>query len=270
VAAGPENGIPVLLLHGFPEFWYGWRRQIDVLAEAGFRVLVPNQRGYDTSDKPRAVSDYALPQLTADVLAIADQAGWGQFCLAGHDWGAAVAWHVALQHPDRVSRLMILNVPHPAVMMRHVKTSVRQMIRSWYILFFQIPWLPEKLLAARTFRMLASSLVRTSRAGTFSSADLDCYRQAWAQPGALCGMIHWYRAFARHRSKVADPLVRVPTKILWGVHDPFLRFRMAEESLQFCRQGELVRFDDCTHWIQHEAPERVNRLMIEFFRSENN
>ena len=265
VAAGPEDGTPVLLLHGFPEFWYGWRHQIDALAGAGFRVVAPNQRGYDTSGKPPAISDYALPHLISDVLAIADQVGWERFCLAGHDWGAAVAWNVALQWPQRISRLMILNVPHPAVMLRHVKTSPAQMLRSWYILFFQLPSLPEKILAAGHFRLLASSLARTSRRGTFSSEDLGRYRQAWAQPGALRAMINWYRAAARYRPKIADPIVRVPTKILWGVRDPFLRFRMAEESLRYCQAGELMRFDDCTHWIQHEAPERVNRLMMEFF-----
>jgi pimeloyl-ACP methyl ester carboxylesterase len=265
VCAGPEGGVPLLLLHGFPEFWYGWRWQMEALAEAGFRVVVPNQRGYDTSDKPEAISDYAVPHLVSDVLAIADQAGWERFCLAGHDWGAAIAWNVALQSPQRVSRLMILNVPHPAVMLRYVKTSLSQMLRSWYMLFFQMPWLPEKVLAARNFRLLASSLLRTSRRETFSSDDLGRYRKAWAQPGALRAMINWYRAAARYQPKMADPLVRVPTKILWGVRDPFLRFRMAEESLQYCQQGELVRFDDCTHWIQHEDPERVNRSMIEFF-----
>ena len=266
VAAGPENGIPLILLHGFPEFWYGWRHQMSALAEAGFRVVVPNGRGYDTSGKPPAISDYAMQHLVSDVLTIADQAGWGQFGLAGHDWGAAVAWNVALQWPQRISRLVILNVPHPTVMLHHVKTSPAQMARSWYILFFQLPWLPEKMLAAGNFRLLASSLVRTSRHGTFSSEDLLRYRKAWAQPGALRAMINWYRAAARYRPKITDPLVRVPTKILWGVHDRFLRFRMAEESLQYCQAGELVRFDDCTHWIQHEAPERVNHLMTEFFR----
>jgi epoxide hydrolase 4 len=265
VAVGPDDGVPLLLLHGFPEFWYGWRWQIDALAQAGFYVVVPNQRGYDTSDRPQAVSDYAMPHLVSDVLAIADQAGWERFCLAGHDWGAAVAWNVALRHPDRVSRLAILNVPHPTVMLRHVKTSPAQMVRSWYILFFQLPWLPERWLAARNFQVLASSLVRTSRHGTFSSEDLQRYRKAWAQPGALRSMIHWYRAAVRYRPEITDPIVRVPTRILWGVHDQFLRFRMAEESIRLCQQGELVRFDDCTHWIQHEAPERVNRLMIEFF-----
>jgi pimeloyl-ACP methyl ester carboxylesterase len=162
--------------------------------------------------------------------------------------------------------MAILNVPHPTVMLRYVKTSPAQMLRSWYILFFQLPWLPERILTAGNFRLLASSLVRTSRSGTFSSEDLQRYRKAWAQPGALRAMINWYRAAARYRPKIADPLVRVPTKILWGVRDRFLRFRMAEESLRFCQQGELVRFDEWTHWIQHEAPERVNRLMIELFR----
>jgi epoxide hydrolase 4 len=150
-------------------------------------------------------------------------------------------------------------------MLRNVKTSLRQLVRSWYILFFQIPWLPEKMLAARNFQVLAQTMVRTSRPGTFSPGDLARYREAWARPGALRSMIHWYRAALRYQPKITDPLVRIPTKILWGVRDPFLRFCMAEESLRFCSQAELVRFDHCTHWVQHEAPEQVNRLMADFF-----
>jgi pimeloyl-ACP methyl ester carboxylesterase len=118
VAAGPEDGPLILLLHGFPEFWYGWHRQVEPLASAGFRVIVPDQRGYNLSSKPRDVSSYAIPELVSDVLAIADQLGQQQFFLAGHDWGAAVAWSVALLHPQRVAKLAIVNVPHPSVMRR--------------------------------------------------------------------------------------------------------------------------------------------------------
>jgi len=257
VTAGPEDGPVVILLHGFPEFWYGWRRQLQPLADAGFCVIAPDQRGYNLSSKPLRIEDYRLSELTADVLAIAGQVNTKQFCLAGHDWGAAVAWNTAMQHPDRVRKLAILNVPHPAVMLRALRTEPRQMLHSWYILFFQLPWLPE-LLLPRT-----DPLRKTSRPGTFSSEDMDIYREAWAQPRALTSMINWYRAALRHPPRVGR--IHVPTRILWGSQDAFLLREMAAESLAWCDAGELFEFPNATHWLQHEEPERVNRLLIDFF-----
>ena len=137
VAAGPSDGPLVILLHGFPEFWYSWHKQISPLAAAGFRVVAPDQRGYNVSSKPREVAEYAVPKLTADVIAIADQLQHDKFFLAGHDWGAAVAWATALQYPQRLRKLAILNVPHPAVFLRTVRNNPRQMLRSWYMAFFQ-------------------------------------------------------------------------------------------------------------------------------------
>ena len=138
VAAGPHDGPLVILLHGFPEFWYSWHKQIEPLANAGFRVVAPDQRGYNVSSKPTEIADYAVGNLVADVIAIADQLGREKFFLAGHDWGAAVAWATALQHPQRVKKLAILNVPHPAVFQRTLRHNPRQMLRSWYMAFFQI------------------------------------------------------------------------------------------------------------------------------------
>ncbi|MHB8503274.1 MAG: alpha/beta fold hydrolase, partial [Candidatus Acidiferrales bacterium] len=153
VVAGPPAGSVVLLLHGFPEFWYSWHKQIDPLAAAGFRVIVPDQRGYNKSSKPRGAASYKLSDLTSDVLAIADQLGQQRIFLVGHDWGAAVAWSVALLHPRRVAKLAILNVPHPSVMLRYLKTNRRQLRRSWYMFFFQLPWLPEAAFSAFDFRL---------------------------------------------------------------------------------------------------------------------
>ena len=265
VAAGPKNGPLVLLLHGFPEFWYGWHRQIEPLAAAGFRVLVPDQRGYNLSSKPPGVKSYALSELTSDVMAIADQLGQQRIFLAGHDWGAAVAWSTALLQPGRIAKLAILNVPHPSVMRRYLQSNRRQMRRSWYIFFFQLPLLPEMFFRARNFRVGVSSLVRSSRAGTFSSDDLARYRAAWSQPGALTAMINWYRAGLRVRSRFADRSVRMPTRILWGQRDAFLLPEMAQESLRYCTDAELISFPDASHWLQHEEPDRVSHFLIEFF-----
>jgi len=263
MAAGPQTGKIVFLLHGFPEFWYSWRKQIPALAAAGFRVVAPDQRGYNQSSKPPLVSDYHIDKLAADVLAIADQLGAARICLAGHDWGAAVAWNVAIRHPDRVERLAILNVPHPSAMLKYLRTQPRQMLRSWYMLSFQIPALPERLFAANNFQAATRALLGSSQPGTFSPADLDLYRQAWAQPGAMTAMINWYRAIFRARPVFGR--VSAPTRILWGMQDRFLLPGLAAESLQHCDRAELLPFPNATHWVHHEEPDRVNQLLIELF-----
>ncbi len=266
VVAGPPDGPVAILLHGFPEFWYSWQKQIDPLAAAGFRVIVPDQRGYNTSSKPRGASSYALSHLTSDIIAIADQLGQQRIHLAGHDWGAAVAWSVSLLHPDRVAKLAILNVPHPSVMRRYLKTNRRQLRRSWYMFFFQLPFFPEAAFSSFHFRLGVRSLVRSSRPGTFSPEDLAQYRAAWSQPGALTSMINWYRAAFRHRPRIADRTVHVPTRILWGERDAFLLSDMAHDSLRYCDSAELYTFASASHWLQHEEPARVSELLIDFFR----
>jgi pimeloyl-ACP methyl ester carboxylesterase len=267
VAAGPNDGPLVVLLHGFPEFWYGWHKQIEPLASAGFRVIVPDQRGYNLSSKPIGVASYALPALVADVIGIADQLGQQRLFLAGHDWGAAVAWSTALLHPQRVAKLAVLNVPHPSVMRRFLSTHLSQMLRSWYIFFFQLPYLPEVFFSTSKLRIGTRVLLRSSRPGTFSPEDLTQYRVAWSQPGAVTAMINWYRALFRVRAKFPDLTVRVPTRILWGERDAFLLLEMAHESLRYCTQAELFTFANATHWLQHEEPARVSELLIDFFRS---
>ena len=267
VAAGPHDGPVVALLHGFPEFWYGWRRQMEPLAAAGFRAIVPDQRGYNLSSKPSGVAAYALTELVSDVIAIADQLGQDKIFLAGHDWGAAVAWSAALLHPQRIAKLVVLNVPHPSVMRRFLSTRPRQLLRSWYMFFFQLPWLPEAVFSAFNFRIGSRALLRSSRPATFSAEDLAHYRTAWSQPGAPTAMINWYRALFRTRVTFPEKTVHVPTRILWGERDAFLLPEMARESLPYCTNAELFAFANATHWLQHEEPARVSELLIEFFRS---
>src|SRR5215213_5592847 len=143
VQAGPKSGTPVLLLHGFPEFWYGWKKQIPALVDAGCRVIVPDQRGYNLSDKPKGIKNYRVDEMVKDIVGLIDALDYEKVNLVGHDWGAGVAWMLAHQHPERLHRLSIMNVPHPLVMRRFVQRDFEQMRRSWYIFFFQLPWLPE-------------------------------------------------------------------------------------------------------------------------------
>jgi pimeloyl-ACP methyl ester carboxylesterase len=267
VATGSKNGPLVILLHGFPEFWYSWRKQIGPLADAGFRVVVPDQRGYNLSSKPEAIADYAIGNLVADLIFIAEQLDSERFYLAGHDWGAAVAWATALWHPQRLRKLAILNVPHPAVFLHALRTNPRQMLRSWYMAFFQLPRIPESRFSANNFAIGIRSLVSSSRPGTFTADDLDRYREAWSHPDTVTAMINWYRAVARHRPPLpADPRVHVPTRILWGQRDMFLLPEMARESVAYCGSAELTYFPEATHWLQHEEPEAVSAALIEFFR----
>jgi pimeloyl-ACP methyl ester carboxylesterase len=267
VAAGPRDGPVVVLLHGFPEFWYGWRHQIEPLAAAGFRAIAPDQRGYNLSSKPTSVAAYTVAELVSDVIAIADQLGQEQIFLAGHDWGAAVAWSAALLHPQRIAKLVVLNVPHPSVMRRFLRTHPRQLLRSWYMLFFQLPWLPETVFSAFNFRIASRALLQSSRPATFSAEDLTHYRTAWSQPGALTAMINWYRALFRTRVTFPDKTVHVPTRILWGERDAFLLAEMAQQSLAYCVNAELFTFANATHWLQHEEPALVSELLIDFFRA---
>jgi len=268
VLAGPEAGRLVILLHGFPEFWYGWRSQIPPLAEAGYRVVVPDQRGYNLSDKPKGVAAYSLDTLAQDIIGLIQALGRKKAYVVGHDWGAAVAWQLATYHPEWVEKLAILNVPHPAVMNRALRTDRRQLRKSWYMFYFQIPWLPERMLAKDNFQSLADTLRRTSRPGTFSDEDLARYKEAWAQPGAITAMINWYRNVVQSGMRymvkpMALPSISVPALVLWGKKDFALEWRMAEESLRLCEAGRLVFFENATHWVQHEQAEAVNRLLLE-------
>ena len=190
----------VVLLHGFPEFWFAWRDQIDALAAAGFRVVAPDMRGYNLSSKPAGVASYALPLLTADVRDLIAERGGGEdgARLVGHDWGGLVAWATAANHPASITRLAILNMPHPQRMLEGLRTA-RQLRKSWYILGFQLPWLPERLLRLRRFEALRRPLEHDARAGAFSPADIDRYVEAWSQPGALTAMLGYYRATIRAR-----------------------------------------------------------------------
>ena len=263
--AGPIGGPLVLLLHGFPEFWYGWRHQIGPLAEAGFRVLAPDQRGYNLSDKPRRVADYDLDRLADDVIGLIEATGRDRATVVGHDWGGVVAWWTAIRHPDRLDRLVVLNAPHPGAFTRQIVRHPSQWLKSWYILAFQVPWLPEYLFGRRDGRALVDALRDSGRPGTFPDEAIALYREAWSRPDALWAMIHWYRAMVRRRPlSSSGGRIRAPTLLIWGARDRFLERWMAASSLKSCDQGRLEIIDEATHWVQHEEPERVNRLLLDF------
>jgi pimeloyl-ACP methyl ester carboxylesterase len=265
VVAGPSEGKPVILLHGFPEFWRGWKKQIQPLASAGYRVLVPDQRGYNLSDKPKGMAAYTLDEAARDPVGLMDALGYERASFVGHDWGGVVAWWLGLLYPERLERLVILNAPHPAVFKRFLLLHPAQLVRSLYAAFFQIPGLPEAICRNNNWELVVNALRGTSRPGTFSDTDLDLYRQAWWKRDAFTNMLNWYRANFWEMPRFPDgDRIHVPVLVIWGAQDTALRRALAPLSADKCDNGRLVVLENATHWLQHEEPGEVNRLMLEF------
>lgn len=260
VEAGPVDGRPVMMLHGFPEFWWAWRKQIDALAEAGFRVIAPDMRGYNLSDAPQQIEDYALDTLAADVAGVATALGHDRFDLVAHDWGAVVAWWTAVKYPGRVSRMVVMDGPHPDVW-DEARRHLTQALRSTYAMFFQLPWLPEATLSAFDFAGLRKMMSGTAAEGTFSDEDLDRYVEAWDRPDRLTAMLNYYRAF-RQRESGKGNRVTVPTLILWGSEDSAVEERVARASLEQCDDCRLEVLEGASHWLHLEQPVRVNQLIL--------
>ncbi|WP_427912781.1 alpha/beta fold hydrolase [Ramlibacter sp. MMS24-I3-19] len=261
LTAGPASGELVILLHGFPESGDAWRHQIPALAGAGLRVIAPHQRGYARSSKPVSVFDYRLGLLASDVLALADEAGAQQFSVVGHDWGGAIAWHLAALHAPRLSHVVVLNGPHTGTVGAHSVRHPTQFLRGWYIAAFQVPVLPELLLRAGGHAWLRRAMEGSARPGAFDADLLQQYQQQWSQPHALASMLNWYRAIAFEAPTPAHA-IDLPVTVLWGEQDRFLDRGLADAALALCRRGELVTFPQATHWLHHEEPEEVNRNLL--------
>jgi len=269
VLAGPASGKPLIFLHGFPESWFAWRLQIDHFVSSGYRAIIPDQRGYNLSDKPAGVANYSIDLLARDVVGILDSVAHSKAFVVGHDWGAAVTWYLAARFSDRVSRTAILSVPHPRVFLKNLIINPAQLRRSWYLLFFQLPWLPEFILGRRDWALLVRVLRDTSRPGVFSDSILEQYKESWANKGALTAMLNWYRAALLRPSKFAldseASRVKVPALLILGKNDQFVGEAMARESLHYCDDGHLEILETVTHWVQHEEPAQVNSWLSQFF-----
>jgi len=267
---GPQDGELVLLLHGWPEFWYSWRRQISALAAAGYRVVAPDQRGYNLSDKTPPFDIFTLAQDAADLIAAC---GCERAFVAGHDWGGMVAWSLAILHPEKVARLAIFNVPHPALTLGGPRTAgLRQALKSYYIYLFQLPRFPEWLMSRNEYAFLRRLLQTTSTPGVFDRDELDEYVEAWSRPGMMSASLGWYRALrpllfsGRGRSLIQK--VAVPTLIQWGERDVAFDVRLAAKSLDWCEQGQLIRYPTATHWIHQDLPQDVNHRLLLFFEGQ--
>ncbi len=261
------TGPLVVLLHGFPEFWYSWRRQIPALS-GSFRVAAPDLRGYGETEKP--ARGYDLDTLSDDVRGLIRALGEERAAVVGHDWGGAIAYHCARRHGDAVDRLAVLNAPHPAHFLWTLLRSPSQLRKSWYMFFFQIPRLPEAYLLGHGARRIAGSIMRGAvRREAFTREDLLAYRQAALIPGAVASGIEYYRQAFRgaFRTGAARGGKKFdgPACIIWGEDDPFLGRELTEGLDRFISGRISIRFiPRCGHWVQQEAPEEVNRILLEF------
>jgi pimeloyl-ACP methyl ester carboxylesterase len=261
------EGPLVVLLHGFPEFWYGWRRQIEPLAAAGFRVVAPDMRGYNLSSRPDGVAAYDIGPLTGDIAGLIRERGAGSALLAGHDWGGSVAWALAMNHPEVVDRLAILNAAHPRKLSQGLHHPA-QLRRSWYFFFFfDLPDLPETVVHANHWHFFRHFLHDARPA--FSPEETDRYIQAWSQPGAATGMINYYRSSVRQSQKKAEAALRpikAPTLVIWGERDRYLGPDLAEpDHDDVPNLVRVERLPDASHWVHHDEADRVTQLLTEFF-----
>ncbi|HZR79793.1 MAG TPA: alpha/beta hydrolase [Candidatus Binatia bacterium] len=271
---GPEDAPLVVFLHGFPESWYSWRHQIAALAPS-FRVAAPMLRGYGESDRPAAIDAYRLDRLVGDVRGLVRALGRERAIVVAHDWGGGVAWALAMHHPDVCEKLVVCNCPHPAVMTRALRSSPRQLLKSWYMFFFQLPALPEWMLSRRDFAAVDRAfrgMVRRKDREVFSDHDLAEIKKALRPPGALNAAVNYYRAAFRNRSFLesysnAGP-IRCPTLLIWGEDDDAVGKELTHgmEPL-FAGPFSVEYVPDCSHWVQQERPEAVNRALLAFLGS---
>ena len=264
----PASERLALCLHGFPESAYSWRHQLPLLAELGYRVWAPNQRGYGRSSRPAGRGAYRIDELVADMAALVDAAGSRELLLVGHDWGGFVAWFAALRHVRPVDRLVVMNIPHPVRAHAVLRSSWAQRRRSLYALFFQIPRLPEWLLTRRGARLVGEAFrgmaIDKSR---FPDEVLDVYRRQALEPGAMTAMLNWYRANRHMFDRVGElPVLETPTLMIWGEEDRALGIEMTRGTEHLVRDFTLRTLPNVSHWVQQEAPETVNAMLEAWLR----
>jgi pimeloyl-ACP methyl ester carboxylesterase len=265
VAACGAGSRLALCLHGFPECWYSWRYQMPLLAEHGYRVWAPDLRGYGETERPPRMQDYSIETLMADVAGLVEASGATETLLLAHDWGALIAWYFAMRQVRPLRGLVIMNVPHPGVMQRAMRG--RQLLRSWYVLFFQLPRLPEALMRLGNYRAITQAFRGMAiDKRRFPDEVLDVYRQAAAQPGALTAMLNYYRAFIRggggeRQRRLGTPVIDTPTLMIWGEEDSALGKETTYGTDAFVRDLTLRYLPGVSHWVQQEAPESVNRFL---------
>jgi pimeloyl-ACP methyl ester carboxylesterase len=266
VVEGPEDAPLVVMLHGFPEFWYSWRYQIKAVAAVGYRVVAVDQRGYNLTDKHGPYDPFTL---AADIAGLIRTLGYEKVIIAGHDWGGAVTWVLGACHPDIAEKLIVCNAPHPSAIIETWRSLyLPQILKSWYMLAFQIPGLPKRLLSASGFELLTRNLKKDTK-GALNDEELSYFKQAWSRPGALTGGINWYRALFRSwaQGQLENLSVHTPALLIWGDQDAFLTKQTAEWSRRYVSDLILKYVKGASHWVQQDSPETVNRYMLDFLEN---
>ena len=265
------RGKLMLMLHGFPEFWYSWRHQIAEFA-SDYHVVAVDLRGYNDSDKPQEVAAYQMSELLADVKGIINGLGYEDCILVAHDWGGAIAWNFAYSHPSMVEKLIVMNFPHPAKFAAGLQTW-QQLQKSWYIFFFQIPFLPEFIFRANNYQAIASAFTDMAiDKSAFTPEDLAAFRAAAAKPGALTAMINYYRANLKiPLDNLAQDwdILDIPTLMIWGEEDTALGKELTYGTDAYVRDLELKYIPNCSHWVQQEQPTLVNQYIQNFLAKKN-
>lgn len=261
-----------ICLHGFPEHSFSWRYQLPMLADLGYKAWAPNLRGYGNSSRPGHVKDYDIPHLLDDVASLIDAADCKETVLIAHDWGAVIAWQFAMRRIRPLSQLVICNVPHPGPMQRAMRGGLAQLKKSWYVFFFQIPWLPEYVLGRNDAKGVADAIYRSAvLKDRFPQEVLDVYRKNAAQPGALTAMINYYRALLRggHMREPAGGYAKIetPTLMLWGEEDVALTKESTFGTEEFVDNLTLRYLPGISHWVQQEAPDVVNSMITAFLQN---
>jgi epoxide hydrolase 4 len=260
------QGKLMLMLHGFPEFWYSWRYQIAEFSP-DYHVVAIDLRGYNDSDKPQALSAYKMSELVADVKGVINGLGYEDCILVAHDWGGAIAWNFAYDYPEMVEKLIVMNFPHPTKFMAGLKTW-SQLQKSWYIFWFQLPWLPELMFQTNNYQAIASVFMDMAiNKSAFTPENLSAYQNAAAKPGALTAMINYYRAnFNISLGNIARNygILNLPTLMIWGEEDTALGKELTYGTDACVSDLELKYIHNCSHWVQQEQPELVNQYMRDF------
>lgn len=263
----------VVLLHGWPEFWYTWRYQIPVLAEK-FTVVAPDMRGFNLSDKPKGIENYAAHVVAADIAELIQKLGFQKAFIVGHDWGGAIAWSFSVLYPELTEKLVVLNCPHPKEMMKALTTNPSQLLRSWYMFMHQLPVLPE-LLYRYTLPLFFKQFVRgwMYHPENFTDEDLREFVKAYQQEGALTGSVNYYRTMLRVKPKSAifKQKTQSPTLLIWGEGDKALGKELTYNTQQYIQSTFEVKYiTKCSHWTQNDCPQEVNQYLMEFLTDQNN
>ena len=258
------DGLLMLMLHGFPEFWYSWRHQIREFAK-DYKVVALDLRGYNDSDKPSALSAYRVSELMLDVAGVIKGLGYQSCTLVGHDWGGAIAWSFAYNYPELLERLIVLNIPHPAKFAEGLKTP-QQLLKSWYIFFFQIPWLPELLIQSGDYQFISDAFTKIAvNPSVFTSKDLETYKDAAAKRGALTGMLNYYRNIFQSLGQGQSwEILKIRTLMIWGEQDTALGKELTYGTQEYVQDLTIRYIPDSSHWVQQEQPDLVNQYIREF------